>query len=264
MPMTREEVIDTSPKTNGQTAESKVRVQSALRTISILLTISQSRDGLRAKEITEKLGFSRQVTYHLIHTLQSTGIIRKSESNRYVLGLAAAAIAEGFQRQLAPTEHFGRRVRSIVDATGEAAYASGWVSGEVVALHSVQGRSPVGAAPVPVGYSGFAHARAAGKLLLALADPGAVDIYLDSHDLERRTPRTITESQKLFEEFERIRTIGYSVDNEEFAEGLSCLAVPIEGLNGRFVLGMSVPSARFDQNFDLYLSALKEAARLNF
>src|SRR5215472_6559258 len=90
--------------------EPKPRVQSAVRAISILLAVSESINGIRVKDITERLGLSRQVTYHLIHTLQSTGIIRKNEKNRYVLGLAAVAIAEGFHRQLAPPEHLGRRV----------------------------------------------------------------------------------------------------------------------------------------------------------
>ena len=127
-------------------AEPKPRVQSALRTISIVLAIADSSSGLKVKEILERLGLSRQVTYHLIHTLQSTGIIRKNENNRYVLGLAASTIAEGFRRQLAPPEHLAPRVRAIVAATGETAYAGGWVDGEIVALATAPGASPVGAA----------------------------------------------------------------------------------------------------------------------
>ncbi len=245
-------------------ADPKPRVQSALRAISILLAISQSPNGLRVKDISDRLDMSRQVTYHLLHTLQSTGIIRKNESNRYVLGLAAVAIAEGFHRQLAPPEHLGRRVRSIVDATGEAAYASGWIGGEAVAVYTARGESPVGASQVPLGYSGFAHARAAGKLLLALADRVFVNQYLDSHHLQARTTYTITDRNELMQEFERIRERGYAIDNEEFYEGIRCLAVPIEGLNGRYVLGISVPIPRFGSNFEHYLVALTNAARINF
>jgi DNA-binding IclR family transcriptional regulator len=249
---------------DGPAAEPKPRVQSALRAISILLAVSESPNGLRVKDITDKLGLSRQVTYHLIHTLHSTGIIRKNENNRYVLGLAAVAIAEGFHRQLAPPEHLGRRVRSIVSATGEAAYASGWVGGEIVALFTARGQSPVGAAQIPLGYSGYAHARAAGKLLLALADPSIAESYLDSHPREARTPKTITDRDELMREFQCIRERGYATDNEEFDEGLRCLAVPIENLNGRCVLGISVPSNRFEQNVEQYLSILWNAARINF
>jgi len=244
--------------------EPKPRVQSALRAISILLAVSESPNGLKVKDITEKLKLSRQVTYHLIHTLHATGIIRKNESNRYVLGLASMAIAEGFHRQLAPPEHLARRVRSIVTATEEAAYASGWVGGEIVALSTARGESPVGAAQIPPGFSGHAHARAAGKLLLAMVDPNLCANYLDAHPLEARTSKTITNRAALLKEFETIRQRGYALDDEEFHEGIRCLAVPIDGLGGRFVLGISVPSARFDANFEQYLAVLKNAARINF
>ena len=85
----------------------KPRIQSAVRTVAILLAVADSPNGLRAKEIMDKLGLSRQVTYHLIHTMHGTGIIRKNDNNKYVLGLAAVSIAEGFHRQLAPPEHLG-------------------------------------------------------------------------------------------------------------------------------------------------------------
>jgi DNA-binding IclR family transcriptional regulator len=257
--------LDANESSEG-TAEDgqlKPRIQSAVRTISVLLAVADSPNGLKAKEIMEKLGLSRQVTYHLIHTMYGTGIIRKNESNRYVLGLATVSIAEGFSRQLAPPEHLARKVRSIVAATGETAYAGGWVDGEIVALATARGESPVGAAQVPQGYSGYAHARAAGKLLLAMVEPAVREAYLAKHPLDARTSKTITDPDELKREFERIRSQGYSVDHEEFHEGLQCLAVPVEGLGGRFVLGISVPKQRFEANFERYLGALLNVAKIN-
>ena len=78
-------------------------------------------------------------------------------------------------------------------------------------------------------YSGYAHARAAGKLLLALVEPSVCNSYLAKH-LRAQTSYTITDPEKLEEEFELIRARGYSVDNEEFYEGLQCSAVPVEDL----------------------------------
>ena len=240
----------------------KPRVQSALRTISILLAIAESSNGLKIKDIMDKLGLSRQVTYHLIHTLVGSGIIRKTVENRYTLGLAASVIAEGFRRQLAPPEYLTPKVRYIADVTGETAYAGGWVDGEIVALATARGKSPVGAAEVPQGYGGFAHARASGKLLLALADPPLRNGYLARHPLTARTKNTIVDADALAKEFERIRSRGYAVDNEEFYDGLRCVAVPVDGLGGRFALAISVPGERFQANFDRYLSVLLQAARI--
>ena len=255
-------VVSGSPVTAGS-GDRKPRIQSAVRTISILLAVAESANGLKAKEIMEKVGLSSQVTYHLIHTMHGTGIIRKNESNRYVLGLAAVSLADGFHRQLAPPEHLARSVRSIVAATGETAHAGGWVDGEIVALATARGDAPIGAAQVPQGYSGHAHARATGKMLLALAAPAVRDTYLANHPLEPRTCRTITSREDLMKELETIRARGYSIDNEEFYEGLQCLAVPVEGSGGRFVLGISVLKERFEKNFDKYLAALLHAARIN-
>jgi hypothetical protein len=106
-------VVKASPVTAGS-GDRKPRIQSAVRAISIPLAVADSANGLKAKEIMEKVGLSSQVTYHPVHTMHGTGIIRKNESNRYVLGLAAVLLAEGFNRQLAPPEHLARSVRSIV------------------------------------------------------------------------------------------------------------------------------------------------------
>ena len=65
----------------------KPRIQSAERTVAVLLTIAISLDATKAKEISDALGLPRQVTYHLLHTLLGTAVLRKNMQNRYVLGL---------------------------------------------------------------------------------------------------------------------------------------------------------------------------------
>ncbi len=240
--------------------EAKPRVQTAARTVSILVAVAQSQNGLKAMEISSSLRLPRQVTYHLLHTLCATGILRRNSDNRFVLGLSAAAIADGFRRQLAPPEHLAPRVRAAVASTGETAYAGGWVDGRIVVLATARGNSPVHAAEVPHGYSGHAHARAAGKLLLALAGPERRDDYFASNALAPLTRNTITTRERLDEELSRIARQGYAVDLEEFWDGLCCLAVPLEGSKSGFALGISVPAERFQANFDRYLAALRGVA----
>ncbi|MGE0406095.1 MAG: IclR family transcriptional regulator [Candidatus Korobacteraceae bacterium] len=240
----------------------KPRVQSAARAIAIVLAVSHTSNGLRAKEISETLRIPRQVTYHLIHTLSGTGIIRKNNQNRYVLGLAAGSIADGFRRQLAPPELLAPRVRAIVAATGETAYASGWMEDDIIVMASARGRSAVQAAEVPHGYSGNAHARASGKMLLALADPAKAEHFLAGLKLAPRTKNTITLPERLRAELQEVRARGYATDEEEFSEGLCCLAVPVEGLGGQFALAIAVPTGRFHANKERYLEVLREAAKM--
>ncbi|MGE0240806.1 MAG: IclR family transcriptional regulator [Parvibaculaceae bacterium] len=241
-------------------ARAKPRIQSVARSVSVLLEIARSGEGLRAVDIRERLKLPRQVTYHMVHTLLATGIIRKNEDNRYFLGLAAAAIADGFRRQLAPSEHLAPLVRSVAAATGETAYASGWLDGRIVTLASARGHLPVHAGELPLGYGEHAHARASGKLLLALADPAIVDDFLAENKLVARTPHTITSARRLRDDLALTRRRGYALDDEEFSQGLCCIAAPLAGLGHTFAIGIAVPTERFGGNFERYLRILKSNA----
>lgn len=247
---------------SGQTAQPRPRIQSAARSIAVVLEIARSGEGLRAVDIAQRLKLPRQVTYHILHTLLATGIIRKTEQNRYFLGLAAAVIADGFRRQLALSEHLAPLVRSVAAGTGETAYASGWLDGQIVALVSARGHLPIHAGELPLGYSGHAHARASGKLLLAFSDPAIVDDFLARNQLVSRTAHTITSAKRLRDELAIIRRQGYAVDDEEFSEGLCCLAAPLEGLGDTFAICVAVPTERFSENLKRYLRILKSHATL--
>jgi IclR family acetate operon transcriptional repressor len=225
-----------------------------------MLAIAQSERGLTTKEISEQVGIGRQATYHLLHTLAATGMVSRDDRNRFVLGLQVGTLAEGFARQLAPAERLAPVVRVLAQETGEMSYASGWWEGEIVTLTFARGTNPVQAVEVPQGYAGDAHARASGKLLLALATDAIRDSYLSRHRLDRRTANTITQRAALEKEFAAIRDAGYATDREEFALGLSCIAVPFAS-GSPFVLAVSGPSDRVAARHHKYLESLRRAAR---
>jgi IclR family acetate operon transcriptional repressor len=234
------------------------RVQSAARAVAILLAVAQRDEGLTTREISEQLDIGRQAVYHLLHTLVATGMLTRTEGNRYVLGLRVATLATGFSRQLAPSEHLGSLVRTLAHRTGETAYAAGWWSGEIATLTIARGTNAVQAAEVPQGYVGKAHARASGKLLLAFASPDLRASYLDTHALEPSGPNTIIDRGALERELDRIREQGYSVDDEEFARGLACIAVPLDSGRSPFVLAVSGPKDRILDERDRYLAIMRE------
>jgi IclR family transcriptional regulator, acetate operon repressor len=75
------------------------------------------------------------------------------------------------------------------------------------------------------------------------------------------TARTITDSAELSAEFDRIIERGYATDTEEFAEGLSCLSVPLVAAGA--VLGVftvAAPADRFRAERKLLLGAARTAA----
>lgn len=144
--------MSAEPKATGEDPEgARPRVQSAARAVAILLAVANSDTGLTAREISEQVEISRQTAYHLLHTLVGCGVLARADSGRYVFGLLAGTLADGFRRQLSPAEHLGTLVRRIALATDETAYAAGWWAGAPTTLHVAQGRSTVQAAAVPQG-----------------------------------------------------------------------------------------------------------------
>jgi len=236
------------------------RIQSVARATDVLLAVARSPRGLTSKEITERLGITRQGAYHLIHTLTSTGFLTRTDDNRYALGLKIGTLAAAFPRHLAPEEHLAPYVRALATTSDETAYAAGWQGAEIVVLSVARGNNVVQPTQVVRGTAEDGHARASGKLLLAYASSDLRDEYLQAHPLRKRTPRTITDSRRLLEELETIRTQGYAIETEEFAEGLCCLAVALDNGASPFVIGLSVPASRFYDSRDRLLkAALAEA-----
>jgi IclR family transcriptional regulator, acetate operon repressor len=230
----------------------------------VLVAVARSPHGLTTKEITDELGISRQGTYHLIHTLVGAGFLARTQDGRYALGLKIGTLAAAFGRHLHPAEHLTPHVRALASASGETSYAAGWQGAEIVVVSVARGNRPVQAAEVVPGTAEDGATRASGKLLLAYAPRDLVDEYLATHPMRRRTPNTITDRARLDKEFELIREQGYSIDNEEFAEGLMCLAVPVDGGAAPFVIGLSVPAERFRSDQQGYIDmALKEAGLLS-
>jgi IclR family acetate operon transcriptional repressor len=232
------------------------RVQSVARAIAILTHVAASADGLRAMEIARACKLGRQGAYHMLHTLTEYGMLARNAEGRYVVGVRLAGMGEAFLRQSAPSDFLGPLVRRAAIETGEAAYAAGWVGHEIANLVSAAGANPIQASAVPVGYHGFAHARAAGKLLLAYAADDLRERYLQKHMLARRTPNTLCDAKVLRRELAEVRERGYAVDREEFAAGLCCLAVPAIPFSAKYALSISAPAHRFSARFDDYLRQL--------
>ena len=85
-----------------------------------------------------------------------------------------------------------------------------------------------------------AHASGLGKTLLAQLDPADARARLTHRELARLTPNTITDVERLMDELTRIRQLGYGTDNEEFAVGCRCTAMPIRAATGEVVGALSV------------------------
>src|SRR3546814_10508140 len=130
------------------------------------------------------------VRSHLLHTLSHCGLVTRSDTGNYVLGLRIGTLAESFRRQLGGASQISSLIRTIARETGETTYAAKWIDGEVVSVDLVRGRHHIQALELPPGFSEDAHARAGGKILLAYATEEMRQEYLRTQSLKKRTANT--------------------------------------------------------------------------
>jgi DNA-binding IclR family transcriptional regulator len=94
-----------------------------------------------------------------------------------------------------------------------------------------------------VGMQLEAYCSGIGKVLLAGLPDREREHYLTGGPFPALTPRTIIQPEALRAELARVREQGYAVDDEEAAEGLYCISVPIHAPDGSVPAAISLSKA---------------------
>jgi IclR family acetate operon transcriptional repressor len=244
----------------GAPTPNPVRIQSVARAAAILLEISDTTEGLSAREVGERLHLNRTTAYHLMETLAESGLLLRGDGLRYRLGLNIGSLHDGFRRQVTAPEYLLPFARALAERTGESIYLAGRYSGDILVIGRIPGTFPVNVQPFLPGVTGKPHAHAIGKALLAFASANEQESMLGHGALEARTPSTIVDRTDLDAELAQIRDQGYAVDRDEWSSGVSSIATVLDEGASSFALALSAPSDRLTLHHKAYLDALLETA----
>lgn len=85
-----------------------------------------------------------------------------------------------------------------------------------------------------------AHCTSMGRVLLAALPEDERERRLSAMSLQARTPKTITDPDKLRQVLSQVRRQGWALINEELELGLISLAVPVRDRSGRVVAAINV------------------------
>lgn len=217
------------------------QIQSVARACRLLLYVAERPNGVGAKEVADAHGMALPTTYHLLNTLVVEGMLAKDSRRRYSVGAKVGVLSDAFLRDMLAPEYLLLPLHQLAATTEETAYLAAWRGDEIRVLASIEGAQAVRVAGLHTGYYANAHARGTGKLLLAYAREEPRSAYLRRNPLNALTPRTITDPQKFAKELKRIRERGYAFDEEEFSEGVACVAAPVIE-NGVVIAAFSVSS----------------------
>jgi IclR family acetate operon transcriptional repressor len=218
-------------------------VGSVARALALLDALSESDGDLRVNELARRIGVNASTASRLLATLERSGLVERTPSGSYRLGLKLVALADRVLARLDVRDRGRPWLEWLVARTGETATLSVPGAGEAMTVDFVPSSSSV-VSLARVGRPSVSHATAAGKVMLAFGGPDANS--LGASQLEAFTDRTITDPQALAEELERVRDSGIAEAIGEREPDLGALAAPVLGRGGELVavLGLQGPVAR--------------------
>jgi DNA-binding IclR family transcriptional regulator len=201
-------------------------------------------------ELARGTSLHPSTAHRLLASLIDCGYATQSPaSGRYRLSRKVLELARGSRALDADLRDVARAhmevIRAAVDETTNLVALEGM---SAIYVDQVESRRAVRLFAEP-GRRVPAHASGAGKAMLAFQEPSVLDRFYASEPWEGLTSRTLTTAAALRDELGLVRARGYAIDDEEYEDGVKCVAAPVFDATGLACAAISVsaPSARLDR-----------------
>ncbi|WP_347139342.1 HTH-type transcriptional regulator BhcR [Paracoccus sp. SSK6] len=243
------------------TKESGGTVQVLDRALD-MLDLLAAHPGLTLSEVAERMEQSPSTVHRLLHSLAARGMVESDPATQaWNIGSATFRLGSAFMRRSGIVERARPILQNLMKHTGETANL-GILNGDAVLFVSQAETHETIRAFFPPGTRSPLHASGIGKALLAFGRDEVLRSYLDGTTLTRFTDKTLTTPDALTEDMARIRSRGFSFDDEERTRGMRCIAAPVFDLTGEAIAGVSVsgPTHRIGHEHVKTLGAVVAAA----
>ena len=215
------------------------------RALSILELLAHHPDGMRMREIADKLEFPPNSVFRITGVLEQRGyLFREGADMRYrlsrkLLSLGYAAIGEDKL-----IEHSLDVMQLLRDETQETVLVGVRADVQGVVLEQVAATQPVKFLVDP-GTHFPLHTSAPGKVLVAFLPPAEREAVLKRLKYTHYTERTLDSRAKFEAELESVLAFGYGLDCGEQIEGLRCVGAPIFNHRGYPIAAIWVTGPSF-------------------
>ena len=216
------------------------QIPTNLRLLRLLEEVAKAGTPVTPSGVNDTLGLPKPTLHRLFHTAEQEGFLQRDLDGRsYSPGRRLRHLAvDTLSSERVRTVRIAV-LRSIVDAVGETCNIAIADRDGMYYLDRIESAWPLRIA-MPVGTIVPFHCTASGKMYLSSLRPDYLDRYLRNAPLEAHTPNSMTDPVALKASMAQIRSDGYSVDDEEYMEGMCAIAVPIKSAQGRLLCTLSI------------------------
>lgn len=238
-------------------------IPTNLRLLMVLEEMALAGVPVTPTEVNQSLGLPKPTIHRLFSTLEAEGFIQRDIDGRgFSPGKRARTLSAGILSSLRIRTARVAILARLGEEIGETLNLALPERDGMIYIDRFETKWPL-RIQLPIGTRVPFYCTASGKLYLSSLTPQYLDRYAHATSFKQHTKRTLTNPESLIREIEGVREKGYSVDDEEFMEGMIALGVPVTEANGRLVstLSFHAPVQRLSMQEALkHLDALKQAA----
>jgi DNA-binding IclR family transcriptional regulator len=226
-----------------------MKLTSLDKSLQVIELLSQNPQGLSLLEMNAGLGFPKSTIHHILSTLQPYGYVdQDNETKKYRLGFKFVSVSKGILDNIDIRKTATKYLRELYQACHEAVHLAIFRNGKVLYIDKVETPGRLSLATY-IGFSTEPHAAAGGKVLLSELSPAEVNRIYPHGRLTRYGKNTIITKDGLLKELEKIRNQGYAIDDEEYYEGVRCIAAPVRA-GGKIVAALSITGSVFTMTME--------------
>jgi DNA-binding IclR family transcriptional regulator len=218
-------------------------MKSLLKAIDIINAVAEAGDaGIRA--LSNMTGYPPSTIHRIAATLVERHYFQQDPvTKQYSLSFRFLELGTLVQQKIHLTTIARPHIEQLMAETRESVNLAVRDGDSMVYLDIAQSNHSIFQLFTRPGARVPLYATGMGKLFLSAMKESEIDAYLERSNLAPFTPYTLVERDKIVNDLERIRSEGYSVDNEEIEEGVRCVAALIFDHQGKPAASVSIAGA---------------------
>jgi len=237
-----------------------MKINSIDRAVKVIEMLSEHPRGLKLTELSSRLDINPSSAHHLLNTLLPYDYIAQDpDTKKYLLGFRFLEISRRIMDNMDIRKVARQYLEALRRETREAVHLVVLRGNKVVYIDKIDNPGGLSLATY-IGFATDPHAAAGGKVLLAGLPANTVKEIYQNRMLKNYGKKTITNLPMLLEELETVRTRGYAIDDEEYYEGVRCIAAPVRS-GGRVVASISVTGSIFTITMERIERELKDQVK---
>jgi IclR family transcriptional regulator, acetate operon repressor len=223
-------------------------IQSLDRGLFILEAVAKSADPVPLGQLTDLLGIDRSSVFRLANTLKRRGFLANPSGRKdYILGPSIWRLSRNhdWSNMLITFSH--EHLKRLANQTGETTHLAVREGKQAFFVDHYASTNQLIVVSGQTGEFVPLYCTAHGKALLADCGVPELKAIFGSTPLQAYTPRTVVTLTQLAKACAKIQADGYAVDDQEYVEGVRCMAAPVRDRDDVVIasIGISAPLGRF-------------------